>query len=96
MISRLKPHEVDVRSLTTIATPHRGSAFADYMFERIGRELISKSTQIMTKKWLAIYIPKLYKVLEYFGLETGAFSQLTQKYMEEEFNPKTPDDPNIR
>lgn len=75
MISRLKPPNVDVRSLTTIAAPHRGSAFADYMFDRIG----------------PIYMPKLYKTLEYFGLDTAAFSQLTRKYMREEFNPKTPD-----
>lgn len=30
-------------------------------------------------------------MLEFFGFETGAFSQLTQKYMRENFNPKTPD-----
>ena len=40
MISRLKPPNVNVMSLTTIASPHRGSAFADYVFDRIGRELI--------------------------------------------------------
>jgi len=80
MISRLKPPNVDVRSLTTIASPHRGSAFADYMFDRIG----------------PIYMPKLYKALEYFGLETAAFSQLTRKYMVEEFNPKTPDVTGVR
>ncbi|KAG9890766.1 alpha/beta-hydrolase, partial [Aureobasidium melanogenum] len=39
----------------------------------------------------ATNIPKLYKMLEFFGFETGAFSQLTQKYMRENFNPKTPD-----
>lgn len=33
----------------------------------------------------------MYKILEKFGLETGAFSQLTRKYMAEDFNPKTPD-----
>lgn len=38
MISRLKPGNIEVVSLTTIATPHRGSAFADYMFDAIGRE----------------------------------------------------------
>lgn len=38
MISRLKPPNVKVLSLTTIATPHRGSAFADYMFKWIGRK----------------------------------------------------------
>jgi triacylglycerol lipase len=39
----------------------------------------------------ATNIPKLYKTLEFFGFETGAFSQLTQKYMQENFNQKTPD-----
>ena len=28
--------------------------------------------------------------MEYFGLGTGAFSQLTRKFMQEEFNDKTP------
>ena len=30
------------------------------------------------------------------GMETGAFSQLTRKYMEEEFNPRTPDREGVR
>ncbi|KAG9540993.1 alpha/beta-hydrolase, partial [Aureobasidium melanogenum] len=51
------------------------SSFADVMFSWIG----------------PTNIPKLYKMLEFFGFETGAFSQLTQKYMRENFNPKTPD-----
>ena len=34
--------------------------------------------------------------MEYFGLETGAFSQLTRKYMQEEFNDKTPDVEGIK
>lgn len=38
MISQLKPPNVKVLSLTTVASPHRGSAFADYVFDRIGRE----------------------------------------------------------
>lgn len=41
MISRLKPDNVKVLSLTTIATPHRGSAFADYMFDTIGRKCLT-------------------------------------------------------
>lgn len=80
MISRLQPPNVDVKSLTTISSPHRGSAFADYMFKRIG----------------PIYVPKLYKALDSFGLDTGAFAQLTRKYMNEEFNPKTPDVKGIK
>ena len=42
MISRLKPPNVKVLSLTTIATPHRGSAFADYMLETLGRTHYSR------------------------------------------------------
>jgi triacylglycerol lipase len=80
MISQLKPAGVKVLSLTTIATPHRGSTFADYVFRRLG----------------PFNIPRLYKALEFFGLETGAFEQLTVKYMNESFNPRTPDDPNVR
>lgn len=39
LITHLKPKNFKVRSLTTIATPHRGSTFADYMLEDIiGRD----------------------------------------------------------
>ncbi|OCK77533.1 alpha/beta-hydrolase [Lepidopterella palustris CBS 459.81] len=75
MISRIKPSNVKVLSLTTIASPHRGSAFADYMFETIGPTRIKN----------------LYRFLELIGFETSAFSQLTRQYMNEHFNPKTPD-----
>ncbi|KAA6416082.1 MAG: alpha beta-hydrolase [Lasallia pustulata] len=80
MISRLKPPNVKVLSLTTIASPHRGSAFADYMFDTIGPDRL----------------PKIYKVLEFIHMETGAFSQLTRKYMREDFNPRTPDREGVR
>lgn len=80
MISQLKPAGVKVLSLTTIATPHRGSTFADWMFKRLG----------------PLNIPKLYKAMEYVGFETGAFEQLTQEYMTKSFNPRTPDDPGVR
>ncbi|MCJ1272911.1 hypothetical protein MMC21_000700 [Puttea exsequens] len=75
MISRLKPPNVSVQSLTTIASPHRGSTFADYCFDQIGPERL----------------PTIYGALRTMKFETGAFSQLTRRYMEEEFNPKTPD-----
>ena len=75
MISRLHPPNIIVKSLTTIASPHRGSAFADYCFERIGKD----------------QLPRVYKVLNSLSIETGAFSQLTRSYMNETFNPRTPD-----
>lgn len=80
MISQLKPERVEVLSLTTVATPHRGSAFADFMFEEIGPK----------------HLPRLYKMLEGAGLGTGAFKQLTTDYMINEFNPKTPDSEKVR
>ncbi|ORX96356.1 Alpha/Beta hydrolase protein [Clohesyomyces aquaticus] len=75
MLSRLRPTDFKVLSLTTVATPHRGSAFADYMFETIGPSQIKR----------------IYKVMESFRFETGAFSQLTRQYMADSFNPRTPD-----
>ncbi|TGO88917.1 hypothetical protein BPOR_0134g00040 [Botrytis porri] len=81
MISRLQPPNVEVLSLTTIATPHRGSAFADYCFD---------------ESWWHVMIPGLIKKLNEVGISTGAFTQLTRKYMGEEFNPKTPDDQSVR
>ncbi|KAM7198620.1 triacylglycerol lipase [Rhypophila sp. PSN 637] len=81
MVSKLQPASVDVKSLVTVASPHHGSAFADYLFDEIGPE----------------YLPRLYELWERAtGWEPGAFSQLTQKYMVEEFNPSTPDDPSVR
>ena len=41
-------------------------------------------------------IPKLYKALNFFGLDSGAFEQLTMKYMQSSFNPRTPDVAGIR
>jgi triacylglycerol lipase len=38
MISCLRPKGVDVRSLVTVATPHRGSAFADYVLGGLYRK----------------------------------------------------------
>ncbi|TKX19305.1 hypothetical protein C1H76_8490 [Elsinoe australis] len=57
-----------------------GSSFADFVLNQIG----------------PLNIPKVYKVLEFFGLESGAFNQLTRSFMMEQFNPATPDDPNVR
>ncbi|OOQ87380.1 triacylglycerol lipase [Penicillium brasilianum] len=80
MISRLQPQKFKVLSLTTIATPHRGSAVADFCFDQIGAELL----------------PQIYYTLNKLNIETGAFAQLTRKYMSETFNPNTPDVDGVR
>jgi triacylglycerol lipase len=38
----------------------------------------------------AARLPRVYKALKCFKMDTGAFSQLTTKYMETDFNPRTP------
>jgi triacylglycerol lipase len=80
LISQLKPTAFKVMSLTTIATPHRGSSAADIVFREIGQE----------------HLPSIYKLLSRLHIESGAFGQLTRAYLREEFNPANPDDPAVR
>ncbi|KAF8538387.1 Alpha/Beta hydrolase protein [Trichophaea hybrida] len=79
MISKLKPTDFKVLSLTTVATPHHGSSFADYMIDRIGSN----------------NLPRIYGILNRVGLQTGAFSQLTTSYMNDVFNVQVPNDPTV-
>lgn len=80
MISHIRPEKFKVLSLTTIASPHRGSSVADYVFDQIGADRL----------------PQIYYALNRLNVETGAFSQLTRKYMTETFNPNTPDVDDVR
>ncbi|KAJ5341855.1 Arrestin-like N-terminal [Penicillium brevicompactum] len=41
-------------------------------------------------------LPQIYYALNRLNVETGAFSQLTRKYMTETFNPNTPDVEDVR
>jgi len=80
LISKIQPQEYAVKSLTTIATPHRGSSAADIILREIGPD----------------YLPRLYAVLARMNIGTGAFSQLTRKYVCEEFNPVIVDNDSVR
>lgn len=80
MISHLLPQKFKVLSLTTIASPHRGSSVADYVFDQIGSDRL----------------PQVYYTLNKLKVETGAFEQLTTRYMSDTFNPNTPDIPDVR
>ncbi|TQV93915.1 hypothetical protein V2A60_003927 [Cordyceps javanica] len=89
MISRLLRPEtfnsnppLRVASLTTIATPHRGSPVADFLLDPASPA--------------PIYLPRLYGLLSRAGLGTEAFGQLTTRYMTETFNPMTPDADGVR
>lgn len=81
LISNLKT-SFRVRSLTTIATPHRGSTFADYMLD----EVIGKER-----------LPSLLNLLDKTGLPGGgrAFECLTTRSMAK-FNSDTPDAESVR
>jgi triacylglycerol lipase len=41
-------------------------------------------------------LPQIYYTLNKLNIETGAFAQLTRKYMSETFNPNTPDVDGVR
>lgn len=80
LISRIPPKNYKVKSLTTIATPHRGSSIADMLFRDIGSDNVNA----------------LYRVLERLKIDSGAFAQLTCKYINDQYNPVTPNDPGVR
>ncbi|KAK7429630.1 lipase 2 [Neonectria magnoliae] len=82
MLAHLAPLPVRVASLVTVATPHRGSAFADHLLEEGGAA--------------PIHLPRLYGAIERAGFGTAAFAQLTRRYMQDEFNPATRDRPDVR
>lgn len=82
MITHLQPEEFTVRSLTSIATPHRGSPFADYLLDDIlGRR----------------NLPSLLALMETMQMPGGgrAFDALTTTKMAQ-FNIDTPDDLSVR
>ncbi|QRW06013.1 alpha/beta hydrolase family protein [Ceratobasidium sp. AG-Ba] len=70
-----------VLSVTTIATPHRGSAFADYFLSTLGRQNLPNFVALMDK-------------LPIGGGDGKAFESLTLESMRK-FNAQTPDDPNV-
>ncbi|KAJ6789410.1 hypothetical protein PWT90_03640 [Aphanocladium album] len=83
MISHLSASRgVRVASLTTIATPHRGSPVADFFVDPSSRS--------------PVHLPRLYGALSRVGFGTEAFEQLTTRYMAETFNPATPDAGGVR
>lgn len=83
MATHLAPANVRIKSVTTIATPHRGSQFADYLL----------SPQSAAGP---LHLRKLYGLIERAGLGTQAFDQLTREYMCQTFNPAVPDAPDVR
>ncbi|KAI7832644.1 hypothetical protein BC939DRAFT_390862 [Gamsiella multidivaricata] len=80
MISHLKSPHFKVKSLTTLATPHRGSSFADYFMS----DIVGK-----------VRLETFWAMLSMVSVGRGAAENLTTYYLQDEFNPKTPDDPEV-
>ncbi|KIX07854.1 uncharacterized protein Z518_02508 [Rhinocladiella mackenziei CBS 650.93] len=80
-----------VRSLTTIATPHRGSSAADMIYN-----FDFKFNTRGSPDGAYALGPRISRTLERLRIDARAFSQLTTTYMTQHFNPSTPDDPNVR
>ncbi len=83
-----------VASLTTIATPHRGSSFMDYIQERLGigmklDEFDPVSQSLMQRGLHSNSRKKLLPRPDY-----PAFGNLTRNYCSI-FNELTPNDPNV-
>ncbi len=84
LISVLKPTKFKILSLTTIATPHRGSPFADYLIDNvIGRKNLPQ--------WLSVIDTLKLPI----GGDGGAFEGLGTKFVKK-FNEEVPDDPSVK
>ncbi len=86
LISRLDGYQ-HVASLTTIATPHRGTSLAQLVLER----------PAFMRRWmehLARHLSHLFLPDEPAAL-LEAVAQLTPAYVTEVFNPEVPDHPNV-
>jgi triacylglycerol lipase len=82
LTSHLSDRSFNVLSLTTIATPHRGSAFADHFLSTLGKDRL----------------PQLLALLDMLPIGGGdgkAFEFLTLDNMRK-FNEETPNVPGVK
>ena len=82
LTSHITERTFKVLSVTTIATPHRGSAFADHFLNTVG---VNRMPQVLS----------LLDMLPIGGGTGKAFECLTIDSMRQ-FNEETPDDPNVQ
>lgn len=80
LIAHLQSPHFKVRSLTTLGTPHRGSPFADY----VKSDIVGRTR-----------MEAFWTLLGLVGIERGAAENLTTYYLNNEFNPNTPNQPGV-
>ncbi|KAH9020231.1 alpha/beta-hydrolase [Lactarius pseudohatsudake] len=105
LITHLKPVEYAPLSLTTIATPHRGSPFMDWCKDYLGlgrrrpedgeeRATMTTIDAIDTSQTPSL--PSSFTTFLLGLFDSPAYANLTTSYLTETFNPRTPDDPRVR
>ena len=100
LITHMPSKEFNVRSLTTISTPHRGSPIMDWIRDTIGvgakelkavNSLVASSSPATSLTGAASLLSRLVA-----PFDQPAYYNLTTEYMTQHFNPSTPDDPNVK
>ncbi|KAI8866880.1 alpha/beta-hydrolase, partial [Ramicandelaber brevisporus] len=109
LVSHVRPHEYDVVSLTTVATPHRGSPFMDWCRDVLGLasipppDGIPADTTERIRSYVAAQltgasrsvVDALTACLQLMA-DKPAYIFLTTDYCKRVFNPNTPDSPRTR
>jgi Putative serine esterase (DUF676) len=119
LITHINPTEYHPVSLTTLATPHRGSSFMDFCREYLGVGRLSPKKPTISPK--SDPLPSVEPILNNTAakakrdrviqeslsstilthtmlartLDTPAYANLTTSFLENTFNPLTPDSPNV-
>lgn len=83
LITHIKNKPCTVTSLTTVATPHRGSPFMDWCRDHLRLGMVHTQRP---HNWLGVLVRLL---------DTPAYAHLTTDYCQSQFNPYTPDDPTV-
>lgn len=101
MLSHLvdkQPTKFIAKSLTTICTPHRGTAIMDWFRDSLGignHEQLKQMQQLENGSAASFSLQTFVKSVVSL-LDAPAFSNLTTDYCVKVLNPKTPDNPRVR
>ncbi|KAI6166632.1 lipase [Pisolithus thermaeus] len=112
LITHIKPTDYVPLSLTSISTPHRGSPFMDWCAQNLGlgrrtdpqvpecNDAPTNSSQSNLEKPEFILsissLPSSFTTLILSYLDSPAYANLTTSYLNDVFNPSTPDDPRVK
>lgn len=97
LITHIKPTHYRPVSLTTLGCPHIGSSFMDWCWENLGLgDLKFANFKPSTNKAINDIQGskfRLYGATHF--LDSKSYSNLRTRFLKEQFNPVTPDDPGV-